>query len=174
MIAKELDCKFIISHFTWNPFIMGKWLPLWQEGEVRFWDHYVNIAEKEGFVIVGENTGETRPEIIKPTIDKINSDNFKFNLDVGHAHLFSEVPIENWLTTFGSDLVYMHVNNNYKDYDSHSSVLRGTINFDDLFNALDRAGISPTITTEIYEDGLLESLDYLQEKIRASSAYQQN
>ncbi len=173
MIAKELGCKVIVSHFEWNTFITGEWLTRWREGEVKFWDHYVNIAEKEGFVLVCENTAETRPEIVKPIIDKINSDKFKFILDTGHANLFSEVPMEDWLTTFGDDLVYMHVHNNYKDYDSHSSVLKGTINFDYMFRVMDKLNIAPAITTEIYGDELLESIDYLQEKIQTSHAYQQ-
>ncbi len=172
MIAKELGCKLIVSHFDWNTFVRGPRLSLWQEGQVRFWEHYVNIAEKEGFVLVGENTAETRPEIIKPALEGIHSEKFKFALDVGHAHLHSKVSIEDWLTTFGRDLVYMHVHNNYKDYDSHSSVLKGTINFDYLFKILDRLDIAPTLTTEIYGDGLVESIDYLEEKIKTSRAYQ--
>lgn len=174
MIAKELGCKHIVSHFAWHPFAMDVRLYEWQEAEVKFWDHYVNIAEKEGFVIVGENTAEPRPEIIKPIIDTINSDKFKFILDTGHVNLHSQAPLEDWLTTFGQDLVYMHVNNNYRNYDTHSSVLKGTINFDYLFKILDKLDIAPIITTEIYGDGLLESIDYLAEKIKTSRAYQQN
>ncbi|MDM8518813.1 sugar phosphate isomerase/epimerase [Anaerolineales bacterium HSG6] len=174
MIAKELGCKVIVSHFTWNPFATDEWLHRWQEGEIKFWDHYVNIAEKEGFVLVGENTAEPRPEIIKPIIDTLNSDKFKFVLDVGHTNLHSQVPLETWLTTFDRDLVYMHVHNNYKNYDTHSSVFKGTINFDNLFTILDKLDIAPSITTEIYENGLLESLDYLQEKIKTSQTYQKH
>lgn len=174
MIAKELGCKVIVSHFEWHPFFGGDWLKRWQEGSVRFWEKYVNIAEREGFVLVGENTSEPRPEVIKPIIDKLNSDRFKFVLDVGHANLFSEVPLEEWLTTFGSDLVYLHAHNNYRDYDAHNPVFRGTVNFDHLFHTLDKLDIAPTITTEIYGDGLLESLDFLAEKIRASRAYRKN
>jgi len=66
----------------------------------------------------------------------------------------------------------MHIHNNYKDYDSHSSVLKGTINFDYLFKVLDRLDIAPTLTTEIYGDGLMESIDYLEKKIKTSRAYQ--
>jgi len=174
MIAKELGCKFIVSHFTWNPFATDIRLHRWQEAEIKFWDRYINIAEKEGFVLVGENTAEPRPEIIKPIIDTLNSERFKFILDVGHVNLHSQVPLEDWLTTFGHDLVYMHANNNYKNYDSHSSIFKGSINFDYLFKMLDKLDIAPTITTEIYGDGLLESLDYLQEKIKTSLAYQKH
>jgi len=172
MIARELDCKHIISHFVWNPFITGDWLPLWQAGEVAFWEPYVNRAEKEGIVLLGENTGEPRPEYIKAIVDKIGSEHFKFNLDVGHAHLFSECPLTDWITVFGGDLAYMHLHNNDGEMDQHNPLHEGTIDFEALFAQLEKTGIAPILTTEIYGPGLLESLDYLQQKISASQVYQ--
>lgn len=172
MIAKELGVKIIVSHFQWLPGYRDVELYKWQEDQVRFWEYYVNIAEKEDFLLVNENLYESRPEILKPIIDKINSRRFKFVFDTGHANLYSEVPIEEWITAFGNCLVYMHANSNYNNYDQHNSVLKGTINFDYIFKILDKLGIAPIICTEIYNrDGLIESLDYLEEKMRESSAY---
>jgi len=37
---------------------------------------------------------------------------------------------------------------------------------------LDRVGIAPIITTEIYGEALLESIDYLEEKIKTTGVYQ--
>ena len=171
MIAKELGCKIIVSHFMWHPFHTDVWLYQWQEAQVKFWDPYVNIAEKEDFLLVGENTAETRPEIIKPIIDEMGSERFKFIMDVGHANLSSEVPIEDWITTFGGDLAYMHVHNNYGNYDAHNSVLKGTVNFYYMFKVLDRVGTAQIITTELSGEALHESIAYLAEKIRASPVY---
>jgi sugar phosphate isomerase/epimerase len=172
MIAKELGCKIIVSHFAWHPFIRDIWLYQWQEAQVKFWEHYVNIAEKEDFLLVCENILEPRPEILKPIIDKLDSPRFKFIFDVGHANIISEVPIEDWIMTFGRDLVYMHVSNNYRNYDAHDSVLKGTVNYDYVFKELDRVGIAPIITTEIYGEALLESIDYLEAKIKTTDVYQ--
>lgn len=173
MIAKKLRCKHIISHFTWNRFIKDKKLYKWQQAEVKFWDEYVNLAEKEGFIIVAENTNETHPEILKPIFDMVDSEAFKLNLDVPHAHLHSKVPIEDWIMTFGKDLAYMHVNNNYRNYDAHNSILKGSINYGHVFNVLNKVGIAPIITTEIHgKENLLESLSYLEEKISQTPIYQ--
>lgn len=174
MIAKELECKYIISHFVWNRFIRDRYLYPWQQAEARFWSEYANRAEKEGFVIVVENTSETHPEILKPIFDMIDSPSFKLNLDFPHAHLHSEVPIEEWIYAFGEDLVYAHVNNNYKNYDAHDSILRGSLNYDHIFRVLNLVGVAPIITTEIYGvEKLLESIDYLEEKIRTTPIYNQ-
>jgi hypothetical protein len=36
----------------------------WQEAEVRFWEPYINKAEKMGFVLALENTFEPCPETL--------------------------------------------------------------------------------------------------------------
>ena len=140
MIAKGLGCKYIISHFNWHPFFMDHYLYKWQQVEAKFWYEYANRAEKEGFVIVAENTSETHPEILKPIFDMVDSPAFKLNLDVSHVHLYSEVPIEDWIMAFGKDLVYLHVNNNYRNIDAHDSILKGSINYDHVFNVLNKVG----------------------------------
>lgn len=171
MIAKELGCRIIVSHLSWTPFYTDVWLKRWQEDQIKFWDRYVNIAEREDLLLVCENTMEPRPEILKAVVDEMQSDQFKFIFYIGHANLFSEVPIEQWILTFGDDLAYMHVHNNYGNYDSHNSVLKGTINFHYLFKLFDRVGIAPILSTEIFGEGLIESIEYLEGKIMNSSAY---
>ncbi len=172
MIAKELGAKIIISHFHWLPFYRDVYLRKWQDEQIHFWEPYVDRAEKENILLVMENVYETCPEILKPVVDGINSTQFKFIFDIGHAHLFSEVPLEDWLLAFRKDLVYMHVHNNYKNYDQHNSVLEGTINFDYFFDKLDSFNMHPILSTEVFEKkALIESLDYLERKMRVSKSY---
>ena len=172
MIAKELGCKIIVSHFLWFPFYLDVELYRWQDDQAKFWDHYVNLAEKEDLYLVTENICEPRPEILKPVIDKINSDRFKFILDIGHANLCSSVPIDEWFYAFGNDLTYMHMHNNYKNYDQHNSVLKGTVDFEYIFKLLDRLEISPILSTEVFTtEPLIESLNYLEKKMVGSKVY---
>ncbi len=66
----------------------------------------------------------------------------------------------------------MHVHNNYKNYDQHNSVLEGTINFDYFFDKLDSFNMHPILSTEVFEKkALIESLDYLERKMRVSKSY---
>jgi sugar phosphate isomerase/epimerase len=171
-IAAELGAKIVISHFHWLPFHRDSALRQWQEEQARFWEHYLDIAEKQDLLLVAENIYEPRPEILKPIFDRLSSERFKFIFDIGHANIVSEVPIEDWLMAFGKELAYMHAHNNYRTHDQHNSVLKGTANFDHVFKVFDKLGIAPILSTEVFEkSALLESLDYLEGKMRNSSAY---
>jgi sugar phosphate isomerase/epimerase len=175
MIAAELGAKIIVSHFNWLPFYRDVALTKWQEEQAKFWDHYVNMAEKQGLLLVTENIYEPRPEILKPVFDRINSERFKFIFDIGHANIISEVPIEEWVAAFGRDLVYMHAHNNYGNYDQHNSVRKGTINFDYTFKLFEKYEIAPIISTEVFEKaGMIESIDYLEGKIDESQVYRRS
>ena len=165
MIARELNVKTIVSHFNWRAFYDGPWLSDWQDKQVRFWERYVDLAEKHDLLLVMENTTEIRPDILKGVIDKMDSKRYRIVMDVGHANIFSTVPVNNWPAVFGEDLVYMHVHNNDGTYDAHNSVLNGTVNYDSLLDCIDDLGIKPVLSTEITDmEPLLESVDYLQNR----------
>lgn len=171
-LAGELGATILVSHLNWQPLHRGARLKRWQEGEIRFWEPYVRRAEREGLLLVMENIFAPRPELLKPVFEGLPSENFKFNLDLGHAHVLSEVPLEDWIACLGGVLAYMHVHSNDGSEDRHGSLLRGTIDFDRLFAELDRLDLAPLLSTEIYGlEELLESLDYLTGKMGHSRAY---
>ena len=66
----------------------------------------------------------------------------------------------------------MHVHNNYKDYDQHGSVLRGTVDYNAVFQCLESLQIAPIMSTEMFDIvELTESLDFLQAKMKNSKIY---
>ena len=163
MIARELGVETVVSHFSWNSFATGPYLAGWQDDQLRFWESYVELAEKQDMLLVMENTAEPSPEILKQIIDRMGSSRFKLNMDVGHTNIFSEVPLQEWPRVFAEDLAYMHVHNNDGTCDAHASVLNGTVDYDELLDCLDELGIAPVLSTEVFGAGpLLESLDYLE------------
>ena len=66
---------------------------------------------------------------------------------------------------------YLHVHNNNGDEDRHNPVMDGTIDFEQLFESLDKWQVSPIVATEIYGQGLIESIDYLEKKMAAARCY---
>jgi len=171
-VATELNVKYVVCHLHWLPDSSGPRLPKWQDRQAAFWNDYVELAEKHNFIIVVENVFETAPEILKGVIERVGSDRFKAILDLGHVNCFSKCPMEEWLSVLGRELVYMHVHNNHGEWDEHGSVLNGSIDFERLFDSLDRKGLAPVMTTEIFNrKSLEESLEYLQKKMDHSSAY---
>ena len=68
-------------------------------------------------------------------------------------------------------LGYMHVHNNHGEEDSHNPVMDGTIDFEQLFERLDKWQVAPIVTTEIYRQGLIESIDYLEKIMAVARCY---
>mgnify|MGYP000092826580 CR=1 FL=1 len=66
---------------------------------------------------------------------------------------------------------YLHVHNNHGEEDSHNPVRDGTIDFEQLFERLDKWQVAPIAATEIYGQGLIESIDYLEKKMATTRCY---
>jgi hypothetical protein len=47
----------------------------------------------------------------------------------------------------------------------------GTIDFEQLFERLDKWQATPTVATEIFGQGLIESIDYLEKKMATTRCY---
>ena len=171
-IAQDLGCETVVSHFMWLPRYKGSHLMRWQEAEVRFWDPYINKAEKLGFVLALENTFEPGPETLVPIFDRLKSVHFKWNLDVGHVNAFAQNnSLAEWIDALHPHLSYMHVHNNHGEEDSHNPVMDGTIDFEQLFERLNKWQVAPIVATEIYGQGLIESVDYLEKIMAATRCY---
>jgi sugar phosphate isomerase/epimerase len=55
----------------------------------------------------------------------------------------------------------MHFHNNYKDEDSHSSLLKGSLDIKEILLTLKEMHLYPQITFEIFDkEDLLESVEY--------------
>ena len=60
----------------------------------------------------------------------------------------------------------MHIHNNFKDEDSHSSLLKGNINLIETFKTIKELNLKPSITFEIFdENALRESVEYFKNNI---------
>ena len=165
MISREIGAKIVIAHFHWSPFYRGKAFEYYLNGQLKFWDRFINLAEEEDILLVLENTTETRPDYMMPIIERANSPHFQVIFDPGHANLFSEVPLTQWVRAFGDHLRYIHFHTNHGVYDEHIWG-EGTIDFDSLFNEISKMGQHPIFATEIYNTKeLLSALDFLEDKL---------
>jgi len=166
MISKEIEAKIIIAHFHWWPFYRGKAFDFYVNEQLKFWDEFINLAEKEDFLLVLENTTETRPEYMLPIIEKINSPHLQIIFDPGHANLFSEVPLIEWIKVFNNHLYYIHFHTNNGEYDEHCWNDKGTIDFDAIFSEISSRNLHLIFSTELYKkEELLVGLEYLNMKI---------
>jgi sugar phosphate isomerase/epimerase len=163
-IGRELGVKYIDFHANYLPLVdHPSYLPGWVERQVAFWTPMAKHAEDCGIVLLLENMWEPDPAIINSILDRIPSPCLKACLDVGHAALYSRLPLSAWIKALRDHLVYTHLHNNHGDSDVHLAFGDGVIDFPELLNELRALPKPPLFSLELPELGAIKaSLPYLQ------------
>ena len=160
-IAVDMGMKTVLFHSGYNAFKHRDYQKQFREWSLDFWKDFIKKFEKAGVVAVIENVLEETPEKNLAIIETINSPNLKLSLDIGHANVYSKVPVIEWIKAYKKYLYHMHIHNNFGDDDSHFSVLNGTINFRKVVETLIEENLSPKIVFEIFkENELRESVNF--------------
>lgn len=162
-IGHELGVKYIDFHANYLPLVdHPNYLPGWVERQVAFWTPMAEQAAKYDMVLLLENMWEPNPQIITKILDRIQSPHLKACLDVGHAALYSRLPLEAWLNDLGKYLVYTHLHNNHGDSDVHLAFGDGVIDFPELLEALRALPQAPLFSLELPNLEMIKaSLPYL-------------
>jgi sugar phosphate isomerase/epimerase len=160
-VAKALNAAKIVFHGAANPMILNEWYcKNWIEKNAAFWKTLLN--EYGGTVLI-ENVWEPNPTIFRSLLDEVASPRLKICFDVAHANVYSKVPIENWLTSLGEDVVYMHFSDNNSQTDQHAAIGSGNINWQNLTNLITKHGLTPDVVLEeCTMERTKQSLDYMK------------
>jgi len=157
--ARCLGARLVVFHPGYEHWKYDGQMDLWLEASLKFWASLVTIAEDRGIVLALENVFETVPDPLSRLLNEIDSPWLGHCFDVGHWHLFSRTPLEQWLDILGARLVHMHLHDNRGDADSHLPVGMGNIDFFSLFKELRNRRLTPSMTLEAHSpDDLLLSL----------------
>jgi sugar phosphate isomerase/epimerase len=163
-IAHELGAAVIDFHANYLPLVdHPSYLPGWVERQVAFWGPMAEQAGKYNITLVLENMWEPAPAIICQLLKRIQSPYLRACLDVGHAALYSRLPISAWIKEIGDDLVYMHLHNNHGDTDEHLAFGDGVLDFPELLASLRALPRPPLFSLELPTiEAIRASLSYLQ------------
>lgn len=162
-IACELGVKYIDFHANYLPLVdHPSYLPGWVERQVTFWSPLAKQAEQYGVTLLLENMWEPAPAIIRRILDRVQSPYLKACLDVGHAVLYSRVPIEEWITRLGEHLAYTHLHNNHGATDEHLAFGDGVLDFPAVLEQLRALPAPPLFSLELPNmESITASLPYL-------------
>lgn len=159
--AKAINADIIVFHSGNKGMKHKASQDKFKKNSISFWKEFIKEFEEANITAVIENVHEREPNSILEVIKGVNSPNLKASIDTGHANLFSEIKIPDWIKAYGKHLHHMHIHNNFGDDDAHNSLINGSISFDEIFNTLKDLNLNPTIVFEIFEQNdLLESLVY--------------
>lgn len=165
-IAKVIGAKTIVYHTGCEATIKHKKFQYaYSEESIKFWKNYIQAYENSKVLAVQENVSENTFEPILKIVNTVNSPYLKASLDTGHVNAHSNQKVTAWIEGYGQNLKHMHLHNNYGDDDSHLSLLKGTLDFDEIFDKIIELKINPVMVLEIFtENDLYESVEYLRKK----------
>ncbi len=119
-VAKELGCTEIVVHNGFVPntsFYEG-----WVRNATAFWKEFFSDKD-DSITMMIENQCEEDSEVLKMEIDSVNDSRLKVCLDIGHAHANSNMKVEDWITSLGERIGYLHLHNNHGKVSGRPSYL---------------------------------------------------
>lgn len=161
-LAQTFDVSKVVFHTCYNNLLKHKeYQNMYFLKNVEFYKEFILEFEKSGIIATIENVHEPDPTLIRNLVGVINSKNLGITLDIGHCNLHSNLTPDDWIKEYGIMLKHMHFHNNFKDEDSHSSLLKGDINIKDILLTLKQMHLYPSVTFEIFDkEDLFESVEY--------------
>jgi len=163
-IAGALRATVIDFHANYLPLVdHPSYLPDWEKRQIDFWGPLAEEARRVGVTLVLENMWEPDPRIIFRVLARIDSPHLRACLDVGHASLYSRLPVSVWIKELGHHLIYTHLHNNHGTTDEHLAFGDGVIDFPELLASLRTLPRPPMFILELPNLATIEaSLPYLE------------
>jgi sugar phosphate isomerase/epimerase len=163
-IAAEIGAHLVNFHTNYLPLVdVPNYLPSWAERQTAFWHPLAQEAGALGVTLVLENMWEPDPGIQRRVLEAVHSPHLRACLDVGHARIYSKVPLETWIETFSPFLVYTHLHNTNGITDIHLRFDEGLIDMPALLNRLRALPHPPMFCLELPDIAAIQtSLKYLQ------------
>jgi sugar phosphate isomerase/epimerase len=153
--AIQLDSEIIILHTGINTLIRNtNYLAhsIYVQSEI-----YRELLDRNPSLrIYIENMWEADPGPFIEMYDRVASDRFGICLDTGHANIFSEIPVHEWIAELGERIRYFHLNDNHGEYDSESALGDGTIDWHRVFRAINTRSLQDRIA--VLEVGSIENI----------------
>ncbi len=161
-LAACFDAETVVFHTCFNNLLkQKKYQEMFFLKNIEFYKEFIEEFKALGITATIENVHEPNPVFIRDLIAAINSSNLKATIDIGHCNLHSDIPVSSWIKEYGIMLHHMHFHNNFKQEDSHSSLLKGDIDIKSILLALKELHLFPQVTFEIFDkEELYESVEY--------------
>lgn len=161
-LCEFLGAKTVIFHTGYSPFSYDFIVDLWIENSIEAWNEIAKEASKIDINIHLENSYEDKPEVISQLLEKINAKNISFCFDVGHANVYSEENLDNWMYSLRDYIKEVHLHDNDGKQDLHKPLGEGNIDFSFLTKFKD---IKPRLTLEMMTlEDVSKSVKFLEDQ----------
>jgi len=149
-VAARTGARLIVCHPGYEHWRYAGNIDLWLDASCAFWPSILQRAEQVGCSIALENVFDTDYIPLQRLLTRLDHPLLGHCFDVGHWHLFSQVPVTEWLDALAPYLLHLHLHDNHGSSDAHLPVGEGNIDFDALFSVPCLQSASPSMTLEAH------------------------
>jgi len=164
-IASQLGAKSIVFHANYIPSTARDYETIWIQKQAEFWKQFIPVLEEKDIRIFIENTREESPSFILRVLEQIKHPRFKACYDTGHSYCFtdSKMAPDVWLDGYKGEAMYIHLHSNHGQTDEHIAFHKGSQNFEQFFEHLQKLEKKPLIVIEVKKkEDFWESVEALQ------------
>lgn len=123
-LARAYGAARVVIHGGYQPFM---YYPIWYtEKSVEFWRLFLKELPQDTTILL-ENVLEEQPEMLLDIVKAVDDPRLRLCLDIGHANVYSKVPVLDWLETLAPWIGHFHIHNNDGSWDTHSPLDQGNI-----------------------------------------------
>jgi sugar phosphate isomerase/epimerase len=140
---------------------------VWLEAALETWTPLIQGLRGTQTTLMIENVYERTPKMLLRLLTGLDMDKVGFCFDTGHMSAFSETNMEGWLKALGLRIRELHLHDNDGIRDDHLAIGAGTIDFESLFDFVEKNRLTPIMTLEAHrEKWLWQSLQVLSRSQR--------
>lgn len=143
--AKYLGAAKIVYHSGFIPQIYFE--EGWAERMAQFWRGFLE-GKDDSVQICMENVLDRNYRLLGEVYERVGHPAFALCLDIGHAHVYSPYPVEQWIEALGKYTGHVHLHDNKKDKDAHLALGEGSIPLQKVLGALKKYCGNATRTLE--------------------------
>lgn len=153
----------VVCHAGYDTKRYGYFKETWSENSLALWSWMAQRVAEHGACLMLENVYENGPQDIQFLFENLRNQGVGFCLDAGHATVFGQSDLAEWLEVLGPYLGQLHLHDNLGHEDEHLAMGSGIIDFNKIFKYLKKSGnVPPVVTLEPHtEKDLWPSLRYL-------------
>lgn len=157
-VAEELGCESVTVHHGYVP--NTSFPPKWVSRSIGFWNDFFE-AHPGSIKYNMENQLEQDPYTLISIIDSLQNDRLAVNLDIGHAHCASEVPVIDWIKQLNNRIRYVHIHQNNGKRDEHLGLTQGNMPMEEVLDALEKYSPNAIWALECNVEAMEESIEFL-------------
>ena len=144
-MAASLGIRRMVYHSTHVPLLYFDCF--FVEQSIGFWKEFLE-TQPQNLQIYLENVVDVSPKPLLDVLEGVHDPRLRICLDVGHAHVSSEIPVEEWVQALAPFLGHIHVHDNCGDHDWHLPLGEGNIDWEHLFPLIESVAPGCTYTVE--------------------------